>query len=72
MKGFLSLQRRFSSYSRKNLTIYSLTEWFPYGKKIIICCLGEYFEVSGITDDLDDKKFVRPNIVNSVVEGSYY
>ena len=41
-------------------------------KKIIICCLGEYFEVSGITDDLDDKKIVHPNIVNSVVEGSYY
>ena len=41
-------------------------------KKIIICCLGECFEVSGITDDLDDKKIVRPNIVNSVAEGSYY
>ena len=26
----------------------------------------------GIKDDLDDQKIVRPYIVNSVVEGSYY
>ena len=41
-------------------------------EKIIICCLEKYLEVSGIKDDLDDNKIVRPNIVNSVVEGSYY
>ena len=42
---------------------YSLTRWFPHGD-IIICCLEKYLEV------FDEKKIIRPNVVNSVVEGS--
>ena len=70
MKGFISLHRRFSSYNRKNLTIYSLNGGF-HMEKIIICCLGEYLEAE-LKMILMIKKIVRANIVISVVEGSYY
>ena len=68
MKRFISLQRRFSSYNQKNFTTYSVTWWFPYGK----CHLLSGNILSGIKDDLDDKKIVDPYIVNSILEGSYY
>ena len=41
MKRFISLQRRFSSYNRKNLTTYSLTWWIPYGEGHNFC-LGKH------------------------------
>ena len=39
--------------------------------KIKICCLEKYLEISGMKDVLAEKKIVGPNVVNSVVEGSY-
>ena len=39
--------------------------------KIKICCLEKYLEISGMKDVLAEKKIAGPNVVNSVVEGSY-
>ena len=48
---------------------YSLTRWFPHGN-IIICCSEKYLEVIETRDHFDEKKIIRPNVMNSVVEGS--